>query len=70
MGSQFRYGVIADIAYALDENGEIGYNIEGRGEVSPEEFKQHFEEVIAENIEEDLTKVAKSLGVGKGSIVE
>lgn len=66
-GSQERYITIADLENFDADGNVIKYNL-GEKEVTAEEFKQEYEQLINQNIEEDINTLAKDLSLDTLSI--
>lgn len=61
-GSQERYITIADLENFDADGNVIKYNL-GEKEVTAEKFKQEYEQLINQNIEEDINTLAKELSL-------
>lgn len=66
-GSQERYITLADLENFDADGNVIKYNL-GEKEVTAEEFKQEYEQLINQNIEEDINTLAKDLSLDTLSI--
>lgn len=66
-GSQERYITIADLENFDADGNVIKYNLD-ENEVTAEEFKQEYEQLIYQNIEEDINTLAKDLSLDTLSI--
>lgn len=66
-GSQERYITIADLENFDADGNVIKYNL-GEKEVTAEEFKQEYEQLINQNIEEDINTLVKELSLDTLSI--
>lgn len=65
-GSQLRYIVVSELATKDSFGNDATYEVEGR-KVSADEFKAEYEQTIADNIEDSISKLESTLGLNSTS---